>query len=88
MHLKVEFTFLSAKTKAKDDKKDAGANAVVSLSLKFRQSKKMKDLINSNVVFISTSGISLEEPEDEEPDNDTGGTSGGGNGNDNGDNPL
>lgn len=78
------YFYLSAKTKAVDDKDEAGAKAVESLSLKFRQSKKMKALINSNVVLnsISATDIDLEEPDDEEEDagntgSDTGNTDSG-----------
>lgn len=83
------FFFLSANTKAVDEKSEAGVNAVKSLSLKFRQSKKMKELLNSNVVLnnISVSKANADASEDEETDE--GGTdSGTSGGNDDGNNPL
>lgn len=83
------FFFLSANTKAVDEKSEAGVNAVKSLSLKFRQSKKMKELLNSNVVLnnISVSKANADASEDDETDE--GGTdSGTSGGNDDGNNPL
>jgi hypothetical protein len=69
-----------------DEKSEAGVHAVKSLSLKFRQSKKMKELLNSNVVLnnISVSTANTDASEDDETDE--GGT--GSSGNDDGNNPL
>lgn len=45
--------YLSSKAKAADTRAGAGADAVVRLSVKFRQSKKVRDLLNSNVSLAS-----------------------------------
>ena len=77
------YFFLSADTKAVDEKSEAGVSAVKSLSLKFRQSKKMKELLNSNVVLnnISVSTANMDDAEEDE----TGGNDGGA---DDGSSPL
>ena len=75
--------YLTANTKAADTEKEAGANAVESLCIRFRQSKYLRDMVNSNV---SLSTITLQDPEDDkEPEddedgggNDSGNTDGGG----------
>ena len=45
------FFYLSAKTKAVDSEKEAGVEAVEGLVLKFRQSRKLRNLINQRVNF-------------------------------------
>ncbi|MBR6538359.1 MAG: HU family DNA-binding protein [Bacteroides sp.] len=75
--------YLTANTKAADTEKEAGANAVESLCIRFRQSKYLRDMVNSNV-SLSTINLqdfaSDEEPEDDDEDggNDSGNTDGGG----------
>lgn len=44
--------YLSSKAKASETQKGAGADSVVRLSIKFRQSKKVRDLLNSNVNLV------------------------------------
>lgn len=45
--------YLSVSAKAVEEEKNAGAKAVKRVSVKFRQSKKLRDLINSNVQLVS-----------------------------------
>ena len=45
--------YFSVNAKAVEDVEDAGAKAVRRLSIKFRQSKKLRDLINSNVQLVN-----------------------------------
>lgn len=74
--------YLSTQAKATDDQKDAGADAVVRLSVKFRQSKRLRDLINSSVTLFAM-------PIDDKSSESGGTTSGDGNDDGNqGDNPL
>ena len=87
------YFFLSANTKAVDEKSEAGVHAVKSLSLKFRQSKKMKELLNSNVVLnnISVSKVNTDASDDDDTEtgDDTGTDTGGSSsGNDDGNNTL
>lgn len=75
--------YLTANTKAVDTEKEAGANAVESLCIRFRQSKYLRDMVNSNV-SLSTINLqdldSDEEPADDEEDggNNSGNTDDGG----------
>ena len=75
--------YLTANTKAADTEKEAGANAVESLCIRFRQSKYLRDMVNSNVSLSTITLQDLEddkEPEDNEDGggNDSGNTDGGG----------
>lgn len=45
--------YFSVSAKAVENEEDAGAKAVRRLSIKFRQSKKLRDLINSNVRLVN-----------------------------------
>ena len=45
--------YFSISAKAVENEEDAGAKAVRRLSIKFRQSKKLRDLINSNVRLVN-----------------------------------
>lgn len=45
--------YLSVSAKAVENEEDAGAKAVRRLSIKFRQNKKLRDLINSNVRLVN-----------------------------------
>ena len=45
--------YFSVSAKAVENEEDAGAKAVRRLSIKFRQSKKLRDLINSNVKLVN-----------------------------------
>ena len=45
--------YISARAAAVTEKSEAGAGAVTRLCVKFRQSKKLRDMINSNVTLTS-----------------------------------
>ena len=75
--------YLTANTKAVDTEKEAGANAVESLCVRFRQSKYLRDMVNSNVSLSTINLQDLEdnnesEDDDEDGGNDSGNTDGGG----------
>lgn len=75
--------YLTANTKAADTEKEAGANAVESLCIRFRQSKYLRDMVNSNVSLSTINLQDLEdnnesEDDDEDGGNDSGNTEGGG----------
>ena len=75
--------YLTANTKAADTEKEAGANAVESLCIRFRQSKYLRDMLNSNVSLSTINLQDLEdnnesEDDDEDGGNDSGNTDGGG----------
>ena len=75
--------YLTANTKAADTEKEAGANAVESLCIRFRQSKDLRDMVNSNVSLSTINLQDLEdnnesEDDDEDGGNDSGNTDGGG----------
>lgn len=75
--------YLTANTKAADTEKEAGANAVESLCIRFRQSKYLRDMVNSNVSLSTINLQDLEdnnesEDDDEDDGNDSGNTDGGG----------
>ena len=64
--------YFSVSAKAVEDEVDAGAKAVRRLSIKFRQSKRLRDLINSNVQLVSelTKSGSLASDNDDDSDGD------------------
>lgn len=66
------FFYLSAKTKAVDSEKEAGVEAVEGLVLKFRQSRKLRNLINQRVNFSVLNAV--DSTENEEEDSSNGGT--------------
>ena len=45
--------YLSINAKAAETEDEAGAKAVTRISVKFRQSKKLRDMINSNVQLVN-----------------------------------
>ena len=61
--------YLSVAAKAVEDEEDAGAKAVKRVSIKFRQSKKLRDLVNSNVQLVSE----LAKKQDEDSNGESGG---------------
>lgn len=80
-----------SKTKATDNPKEAGVNAVGGLSLKFRQSSKMREMINTGTLLndlVTASTTDDNEVKDEEKDEGTDSGTSGGSGNDDGNNPL
>lgn len=77
--------YVSTRCKAADEVKDAGASSVKSLAVRFRQSKKLRTLLNNNTLL---EGIEFEK-DDEEDDNEqpiipSGGDDGGSTGGDSG----
>lgn len=74
--------YFSVSAKAVEDEVDAGAKAVRRLSIKFRQSKKLRDLINSNVQLVNefAKNYGSEDSDDIEDGDSTAGSdnSGGG----------
>jgi len=66
-------------------------NAVEGLSLKFRQSSKMREMINTGTLLndlVTASTTDDNEVKDEEKDEGTDSGTSGGSGNDDGNNPL
>lgn len=61
--------YLSIAAKAVEDEEDAGVKAVKRVSIKFRQSKKLRDLINSNVQLVTA----LTKKQDNDSDGENGG---------------
>lgn len=70
--------YISTRCKAADEVKDAGASSVKSLAVRFRQSKKLRTLLNNNTLL---EGIEFEK--DDEEDDDQADTPSGGSGEDN-----
>ena len=69
--------YISTRCKAADEVKDAGASSVKSLAVRFRQSKKLRTLLNNNTLL---EGIEFEKDNEEDDQTDT---PSGGNGEDN-----
>ena len=69
--------YVSTRCKAADEVKDAGASSVKSLAVRFRQSKKLRTLLNNNTLL---EGIEFEKDNEEDDQTDT---PSGGNGEDN-----
>ncbi len=72
--------YVSTRCKAADEVKDAGASSVKSLAVRFRQSKKLRSMLNSNTLL---EGIEFEKDTEEEDDQTETDTPSGGNGEDN-----
>lgn len=51
--LNLGYLYLSVNAKAVETEEEAGAKAVKRISVKFRQSKKLRDKINSNVQLVN-----------------------------------
>ena len=69
--------YISSRCKAADEVKDAGASSVKNLAVRFRQSKKLRTLLNNNTLL---EGIEFEKDNEEDDQTDT---PSGGNGEDN-----
>ena len=69
--------YISTRCKAADEVKDAGASSVKNLAVRFRQSKKLRTLLNNNTLL---EGIEFEKDNEEDDQTDT---PSGGNGEDN-----
>lgn len=70
--------YVSTRCKATDEVKDAGASSVKSLAVRFRQSKKLRTLLNNNTLL---EGVEFEKDTEEEDDQTN--TPSGGSGEDN-----
>ena len=68
------YLYLSVSAKAVEEEKDAGAKAVKRICVKFRQNKKLRELINSNVHLVNT----ITAKEEGDADNQSGGQQTGG----------
>ena len=68
------FFYLSAKTKAVDSEKEAGVEAVEGLVLKFRQSRKLRNLINQRVNFSVLNAVDSTENEEDDDNSSNSGT--------------
>lgn len=80
MHL--GYLYLSVNAKAVEDEEDAGAKAVKRVSVKFRQNKKLRNLINSNVQLVNElikKGDSSTDPDSSTSSTNTGDNNGGAN---------
>ena len=73
--------YVSTRCKAADEVKDAGASSVKSLAVRFRQSKKLRTLLNNNTLL---EGIEFEKDDEEDdvddeqqPNTPSGGDNGG-----------
>ncbi len=61
--------YLSAKTKAADTEDTAGSGSVESFSIKFRQSKRLRNLLDTNISLKTTMNTAQNfNPSDEEDD--------------------
>lgn len=60
--------YISTRCKAADEVKDAGASSVKNLAVRFRQSKKLRTLLNNNTLL---EGIEFEKDDDEDDPTDT-----------------
>lgn len=60
--------YISTRCKAADEVKDAGASSVKSLAVRFRQSKKLRTLLNNNTLL---EGIEFEKDDEEDDQADT-----------------
>lgn len=74
--------YLTSNAKASDSREEAGVDSLVRISVRFRQSKKIRNLLNSNVNF-SLPSLKKKKEEgdatgDENPDGNGGNTGGNG----------
>lgn len=79
--------YLSAKTKASETPEEAGTDAVVRISVKFRQSKRLRNLLNTGITLKSIT-VSKSESGNGSGNNDGGNTGGSTGGNTDDENPL
>ncbi|MBP5374755.1 MAG: hypothetical protein J6Y38_00285 [Bacteroidaceae bacterium] len=82
MHL--GYLYLSVSAKAVEDEEDAGAKAVKRVSIKFRQNKKLRNLINSNVQLVNELVKKSDESTDSSGSSSNNGDNGGNNSGDSG----
>lgn len=69
------FLYLSVNAKATETEEEAGAKAVTRISVKFRQCKKLRELINTNVHLVNTLTAKENESSGSQNGGDNGGTS-------------
>lgn len=80
--------YLASKSKASDSKENAGVDSLVRVSIRFRQSKKIRNLLDANVSYSLPSQKKKENEEDNTGSGSTGGGSTGGSDGDQSQNPL
>lgn len=68
--------YLTARTKAYENKEDAGANAIETLCVKFRQSKRLRNLLATNVTLNTLNISDKSSSTDTEEENENSGTGG------------
>lgn len=70
--LNLGYLYLSVNAKAVETEEEAGAKAVKRISVKFRQSKKLRDKINSNVQLVNALTGKQSSSSESQDDNNTG----------------
>lgn len=70
--LNLGYLYLSVNAKAVETEDEAGAKAVKRISVKFRQSKKLRDKINSNVQLVNALTGKQSSSSESQGDNNTG----------------
>lgn len=82
--------YLASKAKASDSEKGAGVDSLVRVCIRFRQSKKVRNMLNANVSFSLPALKKKEEAGDNTDGENTGGNGGNNGGSDEGQdkNPL
>lgn len=70
--LNLGYLYLSVNAKAVETEEEAGAKAVKRISVKFRQSKKLRDKINSNVQLVNALTGKQSSFSESQDDNNTG----------------
>lgn len=66
--------YISTRCKAAEDVKDAGASSIRSLAVRFRQSKKLRSMLNSNTLLEGVEFEKDTEEEDEQTNTPSGGS--------------
>lgn len=70
--LNLGYLYLSVNAKAVETEDEAGAKAVKRISVKFRQSRKLRDKINSNVQLVNALTGKQSSSSESQGDNNTG----------------
>ena len=66
--------YISTRCKAAEDVKDAGASSIRSLAVRFRQSKKLRSMLNNNTLLEGVEFEKDTEEEDEQTNTPSGGS--------------
>lgn len=66
--------YISTRCKAADEVKDAGASSIRSLAVRFRQSKKLRSMLNNNTLLEGVEFEKDTEEEDEQTNTPSGGS--------------